>query len=128
MARVKNRNTAPEIQVRKILHRLGYRFRLHRRDLPGSPDIVLPRHKKVIFVHGCFWHSHDCPRGKRPSTRQEFWNTKLDKNQKRDASNQYELQKLGWEYLIIWDCEINDKNALIGKLIAFLDNETNYCD
>lgn len=73
MSRVKNKNTKPEVQVRSILHRMGYRFRLHRRDLPGAPDIVLPRHRKAIFVHGCFWHSHDCPRGKRPSTRPEFW-------------------------------------------------------
>jgi DNA mismatch endonuclease, patch repair protein len=106
MARVKNKNTEPELVVRKILHRLGYRFRIHRRDLPGYPDIVLPRHRKAIFVHGCFWHSHSCPRGKRPSTRAEFWNAKLDRNVARDEANQRKLESLGWKVLVLWECEL----------------------
>lgn len=125
MARVKNKNTAPEVQVRKLLHRLRYRFRLHRRDLPGSPDIVLPRHQKVIFVHGCFWHGHNCPRGKRPATRREFWNAKLDKNRERDSANQRKLQELGWQVLVIWDCELKDEDALTSKLMEFLDYGVN---
>lgn len=120
MARVKNKNTVPELTVRKILYRLGFRFRLHRRDLPGNPDIVLPRHKKIIFVHGCFWHGHSCPKGKRPSTRQEFWDPKLDRNIERDRNNISELQKSGWKVLVIWECEIKDLQKLEKTLLDFV--------
>lgn len=120
MARVKNKNTAPELVVRKILHRLGFRFRLHRSDLPGNPDVVLPRHRKIILVHGCFWHGHDCPRGKRPSTKQEFWNPKLDKNQQRDKANQEKLRELGWQVLVVWECQVKDTDKLTELLSDFM--------
>lgn len=120
MARVKNKNTAPELIVRKTLHRLGFRFRLYRSDLPGNPDIVLPRHHKIVFVHGCFWHGHTCPRGKRPSTRQDFWNRKLDGNQKRDKANQDKLKELGWEILIVWECQVKNVDNLEKQLLDFM--------
>ncbi len=122
MARVKNKNTAPELKVRKILHRLGFRFRLHRSDLPGNPDIVLPRHHKIIFVHGCFWHGHSCPRGKRPSTKQDFWNHKLDSNIKRDKTNQKKLKELGWKVLVLWECAVKDTQKLEEKILDFMKN------
>lgn len=125
MAQVKNKNTAPEIIVRKNLHRLGYRFRLHRRDLPGNPDIVLPRYKAVIFVHGCFWHGHDCPRGKRPSSRQEFWDEKLDRNIERDKVNQETLRKMGWKVIVIWECETKDRQDLDVRLKKYLGDPHN---
>lgn len=120
MARVKNKNTAPELKVRSTLHRLGYRFRLHRRDLPGSPDIVLPRHRKVIFVHGCFWHGHDCPRGKRPATNQDFWDDKLDRNLARDRAARRALAAQGWQTLVIWECRTSDDD-LRSQLLDFLE-------
>lgn len=122
MSRVKNANTKPEILVRKLLHKLGYRFRLHNRELPGSPDVVLPRHRKVVFVHGCFWHGHTCPRGKRPTSREDFWNTKLDKNLARDAKAQQELAEAGWNVLVVWECQTKDQTALSELLNTFLNN------
>ena len=124
MSRVSGKNTKPELIVRSQLHRLGYRFRLHRKDLPGKPDITLPRHQKVIFIHGCFWHGHrDCSRSKRPATNKKFWNEKLDKNIKRDNENITELQELGWKVLVIWTCEVRDMNKLNSKLLSFLDEK-----
>jgi DNA mismatch endonuclease (patch repair protein) len=100
---------------------MGYRFRLHRRDLPGNPDIVLPKYKKVIFVHGCFWHGHeDCLRAKRPDTNKKFWNKKLTKNIKRDIFNQKKLKEMGWLSLIIWQCEMKEIRKLQLKLDSFL--------
>ena len=122
MSKIKGKDTKPEIVVRSLLHQMGYRFRLHRRDLPGNPDIVLPKHKKVIFVHGCFWHGHkDCPRAKRPSTNKKFWNEKLSKSIKRDTFNQKKLKKMGWLTLIIWQCEMKDSKNLQSKLESFLN-------
>ena len=123
MSRVKNKNTKPEVQVRSMLHRMGYRFRLHRRDLAGAPDIVLPRHRKAVFVHGCFWHNHDCPRGKRPSTRTEFWNAKLDANIERDRANQEALEEKGWRVLTLWECEVKDPDYIQEKLRHFLEDD-----
>ena len=121
MSRVSGKNTKPEIAVRSLLHNLGFRFRLHRKDLPGKPDITLPKYKKVIFVHGCFWHGHeDCPRSKRPSTNEEFWREKLDKNIERDKATVNALKELGWEVLTVWTCEVNDTNKLKTKLLSFL--------
>ncbi|MDF1614346.1 very short patch repair endonuclease [Desulfurivibrio dismutans] len=121
MSRVGGKNTKPEIAVRSLLHSLGYRFRLHRKDLPGKPDITLPKYKKVIFVHGCFWHGHeDCPRSKRPSTNEEFWREKLDKNIERDKETVTALKKLGWDVLTVWACEVKDTNKLKTKLLSFL--------
>ena len=121
MSRVKDRDTGPEMLVRSMVHRMGFRFRLHRDDLPGKPDIVLPRHRKLIFVHGCFWHQHEaCPHSKRPSSRVEFWNTKLDDNIRRDRKNQEALAGLGWHILIVWECETQNPNELLEKLDRFL--------
>ncbi len=120
MSRVKNRNTSPEKLVRSLLHRLGFRFRLHHKKLPGHPDIVLPKYRKVIFVHGCFWHGHDCPRGKRPATNRGFWNEKIEKNGRRDRHSQAKLGELGWESLVVWQCETKDLEELTDRLLVFL--------
>lgn len=121
MGRVKDRDTKPEMLVRSMIHRMGFRFRLYAKELPGSPDIVLRRHKKVIFVHGCFWHGHEgCSRSKRPSTNTEFWNAKLDKNMDRDKRFQCLLQEDGWNVLIVWQCETKHSDELHSKLEGFL--------
>lgn len=121
MSRVRNRNTTPEVKVRSLLHQMGYRFRLHRKDLPGTPDIIFAKHRKVIFVHGCLWHGHsNCRRGKRPTTNVEFWNEKIDKNQSRDVSAQRALVEAGWSFLVIWQCEIGDTDELRAVLTRFL--------
>jgi DNA mismatch endonuclease (patch repair protein) len=121
MSRVKSKNTRPELMIRSILHKQGYRFRLNRKDLPGKPDIVLPKHQKIIFVHGCFWHQHSgCSASKRPSTNVEFWDEKLDSNIKRDRYNQESLRKLGWDICVIWECETRKKDVLVKKLKGFL--------
>ena len=120
MTRVRNRHTSTELKVRSSLHRLGFRFSLHRSDLPGSPDIVLPRHRKVILVHGCFWHGHDCPKGKRPTTRVDFWNRKLDGNIARDQRSAKELKALGWDVLTLWECQTVEEEVLQKALLRFL--------
>ena len=107
MSAIKSKNTKPEIAVRKLLHSLGYRFRLHRKDLPGSPDIVLPKYKTVIFVHGCFWHRHEnCKYATTPKTRKEFWEKKFRENINRDNLNQANLSLKGWKIIIIWECQL----------------------
>lgn len=123
MARVKSQNTTPEIKVRCLAHALGFRFRLHRKDLPGKPDLVFPKLKKIILVHGCFWHGHDgCEASKRPSSNEEYWNKKLDRNKKRDRDNLKRLRSTHWEPLIIWECQTKDQNEL-GLIISdFLKN------
>lgn len=122
MAAVRGSNTTPEIRVRRFLHSLGYRFRLHRKDLPGKPDIVLPQHRIVIFVHGCFWHSHHCRWGSvQPATRAEFWANKRGDTRKRDARNQRQLKALGWSVKVVWECQTRDLDTLarrIGSLIS----------
>lgn len=121
MGRVKSRNTKPELLVRSMIHRMGFRFRLHRKDLPGNPDIVLPKHRKVVFIHGCFWHGHEgCPRSKRPTTNIEFWNKKLDQNIERDKRFQRLLKESGWDVLVVWQCETNKPDELLRKLERFL--------
>lgn len=121
MARVKGRDTAPERIVRSVIHRLGFRFRLHVRNIHGTPDIVLPRHRKVIFVHGCFWHGHKrCPRSKRPTTRLQFWNSKLDRNIERDERIRKILRRTGWKVLTVWECETRKPEKLLKKLEGFL--------
>ena len=107
MSAIKSKNTKPEIAVRKLLHSMGYRFRLHRKDLPGSPDIVLPKYKTVIFVHGCFWHRHEnCKYASTPKTRKEFWEKKFRENINRDNLNQANLSLKGWKIIIIWECQL----------------------
>ena len=109
MSRIKSGNTKPEIVVRSLLHKLGYRFRLHRKDLPGKPDIVLPRYNSVVFVHGCFWHRHTgCKNATVPKTKNIFWREKFKGNIERDIKVQEELQSMGWKILIIWECELSD--------------------
>jgi DNA mismatch endonuclease, patch repair protein len=121
MSRVKSGNTKPELLVRSLVHRMGFRFRLHRRDLPGCPDVVLPRHRKVIFIHGCFWHGHEgCPRSARPSTNREFWEKKLSGNVERDKKNLLRLKELGWKTLVVWGCETKDTQRLTEILRHFL--------
>ena len=117
MSAIKSKNTKPELKVRKILHSMGYRFRLHSKDLPGSPDIVLPKYKTVIFVHGCFWHRHqNCKYASTPKTRQEFWNKKFNENINRDKINQENLSSKGWKIIIVWECEIKDKDFDLNRL------------
>jgi len=116
MSAIKSKNTKPEIKVRKVLHSMGYRFRLHVKDLPGSPDIVLPKYKTVIFVHGCFWHRHkNCKYASTPKTRQEFWEAKFRENCNRDRLNQEDLFSKGWKIIIVWECEIKDKNSNLNR-------------
>jgi DNA mismatch endonuclease (patch repair protein) len=121
MARIKKRDTNPEILVRRCAHRLGYRFRLHRSNLPGTPDIVFPALRKIILVHGCFWHQHPCPLGsKKPRIRLEYWEPKLARNIARDRLIQSKLQCLGWSVLVIWECETRDQTSLSVRLQTFL--------
>ena len=118
MSAIKSKNTKPEIRVRKVLHSMGYRFRLHSKDLPGSPDIVLPKYKTVIFVHGCFWHRHEnCKYASTPKTRKEFWNKKFTENKKRDSEIQEKIKILDWRSVVIWECETKNIENLTDKII-----------
>ena len=118
MSAIKSKNTKPEIAVRKLLHSMGYRFRLHSKDLPGSPDIVLPKYKTVIFVHGCFWHRHEnCKYASNPKTRVEFWNKKFKDNILRYIKNQERLKSLGLKSKIVWECETKNIENLRDKII-----------
>lgn len=131
MARIKGKNTKPEMLVRSLLHQMGYRFRLHSAKLPGKPDIVLPRYKAVIFVHGCFWHGHaDCKRAALPTTRKEFWADKIWGNIQRDERNIAALGNLGYRCFIVWQCELKDTETLKRRLCEFLSREQtgNHCD
>ena len=120
MSKIKGKDTKPEKIVRSLLHALGYRFRLHRKTLPGIPDIVLPKYKAVIFVNGCFWHGHDgCKRATIPDTNKEFWERKILATKARDQKNIFDLEKLGYRCLVIWQCELKDKNLLIQHLLNF---------
>ena len=121
MQAVKTQDTGPELTVRRLLHRLGYRYRLHLKKLPGRPDIVFPARKRAIFVHGCFWHGHDCRKGCAPKSRPEYWGPKLSSNRERDPSQVAALQSLGWSVLTVWHCETQDLAALTSSLTSFLD-------
>jgi DNA mismatch endonuclease (patch repair protein) len=122
MRRVKGRDTTPEMTVRKTLTRLGARYRLHRKDLPGRPDIVLPGRKLALFVHGCFWHGHDCARGARvPKQNRDYWVAKVGRNVARDGRSREALATLGWRVETIWECDLKDAAALEGRLRALLD-------
>lgn len=121
MSRVRSENTKPELIVRSFLHRIGFRFRLHVRELPGNPDIVLPRHKKVIFVHGCFWHRHKgCKKTTTPKSHKAFWENKFEYNVNRDARNRSRLRRLGWKVLIVWECELRDESKMSEKIVKFM--------
>ncbi len=122
MSAIKSKNTKPEIAVRKLLHSMGYRFRLHRKDLPGSPDIVLPKYKTIIFVHGCFWHRHEnCKYASTPKTRKEFWENKFNANKIRDQKILKEIKNLGWKFIIIWECEARNIRSIEEKIKRFLN-------
>lgn len=117
MSRVRAKDTSPELAVRSMVHRIGFRFRLHRSDLPGRPDLVFPKHRKVIFVHGCFWHGHKgCPRSKLPKTNREFWREKISRNIERDQQACSELSRMGWDVLVVWECQVR-KPQQAGQLI-----------
>lgn len=121
MARVKSKGTKPEMVVRRLLFSMGYRYRLHDRSLPGSPDIIFRGRKKVIFVHGCFWHRHDgCPLARLPKSRLDFWIPKLEGNRERDTRTLHQLNSLGWDVLVIWECKLKDLNLLEKILNGFL--------
>ena len=121
MRAVRSRDTAPEMTVRRLLHRLGYRYRLHRKELPGTPDIVFGPRRKVIFVHGCFWHGHSCRRGARlPATNVDYWRRKIDRNIKRHAEQTEQLRAAGWATLVIWECQTAPEQLLTERLRAFL--------
>lgn len=123
MLAVRGRDTAPEISVRRVLHVMGFRFRLQRKDLPGTPDIVLPRHRKIVLVHGCFWHGHDeCKRGRRPVNNAITWAAKIEGNRQRDRRNLDDLTELGWNVLVVWECEVKDLILLEKRLRDFLDD------
>lgn len=123
MRRVRSVDTTPEMTVRRLTHALGYRYRLHKKDLPGKPDLVFASKKKVIFVNGCFWHGHPCKRGNRiPKTNREYWLKKIRGNVERDAANLKQLQLLGWSVLNIWECETRDRAWLEKRIAGFLDD------
>ncbi len=123
MRRVHSVDTTPEMAVRKIAYGLGYRYRLHKKDLPGKPDLVFIGKRKVIFVHGCFWHGHDCRRGNRiPKTNRDYWLAKIRGNIDRDKRQLDELRKQGWSVLVIWECETRDTYQLTGRISDFLSN------
>ena len=119
MSKVHDKDTVPELFVRKLIHGLGYRYRLHS-QLPGKPDMVFPSRKKIVLIHGCYWHGHGCPHGKLPKSNLDFWKHKIQTNKKRDAKNDVLLCELGYEVLKIWQCELNAPKALTDRLIDFL--------
>lgn len=121
MQAVKGKDTGPEWTVRRLLHRAGYRYLLHDRRLPGRPDIVFPARSKGIFVNGCFWHGHDCAKGRLPKTRLDYWSPKIEANRERDARKRAELEAMGWDVLVIWQCETKEIEALKSRLWTFLE-------
>jgi DNA mismatch endonuclease, patch repair protein len=122
MSRIRSTDTKPELRVRRLLHRLGYRYRLHRRDLPGAPDLVFPARSKVVFVHGCFWHAHQrCKIANKPKSRRAFWMAKFARNVARDRINQRLLRRSGWSVLVVWECETRDSDSLTARILNFLD-------
>jgi len=126
MSRIKGKNTKPELIVRSQLHKMGFRFRLHRKDLPGKPDIVLPKHKTIVFVHGCFWHRHrNCKYAHDPKSKQGFWQKKFKENVERDKQNRKKLSSLGWRTAIIWECQATHSSKL-QKLIEKIFNSSTY--
>ena len=121
MSRVRSAGTKPEMAVRRLVHALGYRFRLHRRDLPGTPDLAFPGSRKVIFMHGCFWHGHRCRAGRnRPGSNLAYWTAKLDRNKVRDRAALRKLRRLGWSVLVLWECEVKKEARLRERIEAFL--------
>lgn len=128
MQSVGSKNTKPELAVRRTLRRLGYGYRLHRKDLPGTPDIAMIGRRKAIFVHGCFWHWHGCAKGRLPKSRQDYWRPKLERNVHRDRTKIERLESLGWQVLVVWACELGDPEALAHRLQEFVDGCKNPID
>lgn len=125
MRRIDAKDTKPELIVRKLVHGMGYRYRLHRADLPGKPDLVFPARRKVIFVHGCFWHRHNCRAGKiNPSVNTSYWQPKLERNRQRDEENLAALRASGWNTLVVWECQIKKAGGLATRIQKFLDNSS----
>lgn len=121
MQAIRGKDSKPEVAVRRLAHSLGYRYRLHVSELPGKPDLVFPSRRRIILVHGCFWHRHNCRKGRSlPSTRARFWREKLDRNKLRDATNRRRLRRLGWDVLVIWECQVKNTGALAEKITHFL--------
>lgn len=122
MGRIRGKDTLPEMRVRRAAHGLGFRFRLHTKDLPGTPDLVFPRLGKIVLVHGCFWHGHRCKGGRRvPGSNRGYWIAKIQSNKKRDAKVRRRLRGLGWEVFVVWECQTSDAESLQGRLLFFLD-------
>lgn len=121
MASVKTKNTLPEMALRQIIHRMGFRYALHRKDLPGRPDLVFVRMQKIIFVHGCFWHGHRCRHGHLPKSRLSYWRSKIEINRRRDSTQKRRLTRMGWHILVVWQCELKDAVRLNGRLREFLN-------
>ena len=128
MQAVKSKNTGPELTVRRLLHGMGYRYRLHRKDLPGRPDIVFVSRRKAIFVHGCFWHGHGCSKGRLPKSRLDYWRPKIEGNVARDRTKIDRLRSSGWDVLVVWQCEIADLEATSARLQGFVDGAENAID
>jgi DNA mismatch endonuclease (patch repair protein) len=126
MAQIKSKGTTPEVVVRRILHRAGYRYRLHYKSLPGSPDIVFPARRKVIFVHGCFWHAHFCQKGRVPKSNRSYWKSKLEKNVLRSNKAKAKLRNLGWKVIIVWECKTKAPDKILQRLIEFLGPSTQH--
>lgn len=121
MARIRSKDTKPELRVRSLIHGLGYRYRLHRKNLPGKPDLIFPSRRKVIFVHGCFWHAHaDCKVANRPKSRRSFWDAKFSRNIDRDRLNEGTLRQAGWDVFTVWECETKNPTSLSERIMAFL--------
>jgi DNA mismatch endonuclease (patch repair protein) len=122
MQSVKTKDTGPELQVRRMLFGLGFRYRLHDKRLPGRPDIVFSKKRKAIFVHGCFWHGHECSKGNAPKSKLEYWGPKLAANIERDAMQVKQIEQLGWSVLTLWQCQLKDSNALRELILSFLQD------
>jgi DNA mismatch endonuclease (patch repair protein) len=123
MSRIRGRNTGPEMRVRRLAHAMGYRYRVHRKDLPGCPDMVFKSRRKIIFVHGCFWHLHEgCRLNRKPKSRTAYWHAKLERNKARDQENLRRLEEAGWEVLVIWECETEDLMFIEKRLQGFLES------
>ena len=121
MARIRGKDTKPELRLRRLLHGRGYRFRLHRKDLPGTPDLVFPSRKKVIFVHGCFWHAHEnCKVANLPKSRRAYWQKKFDTNRRRDQKNIESLKQMGWDVFVAWECQVNHDSMILNDIEKFL--------
>ena len=124
MSRIQGKDTKPEMIVRKVVHRLGYRYRLHQKDLPGKPDLVFRKYQSVIFMHGCFWHTHKCKYGKvKPKKNSAFWDNKRKRTVQRDKENLKALKKLGWNVLVLWECQLKDIETLQSEIISFFENK-----